>query len=72
MGSSHFRVPIKKGLEIINGLRGHTSGYAVPAYMVDTPGGGKVQLLPNSIIKWDKDGIVLKNYENKQFRYPEA
>lgn len=73
LGSGHFRAPIKKGLEIISGLRGHTSGYAVPAYVVDAPGGGgKIQLLPDSIVKWDEDGVVLKNYENKEFRYPEA
>ncbi|HOW57659.1 MAG TPA: KamA family radical SAM protein, partial [Smithellaceae bacterium] len=54
-GSSHFRTPISKGLEIIQGLRGHTTGYAVPTYVVDAPGGGgKIPLLPEYAIGWEK------------------
>ncbi len=71
-GSSHFRTPVSKGLEMIQGLRGHTSGYAVPTYAIDAPGGGgKVPLLPEYVIGRDKDGIILRNYEGKIFRYPD-
>lgn len=71
-GSSHFRTPVSRGLEMIQGLRGHTSGYAVPTYAIDAPGGGgKVPLLPEYVIGRDKDGIILRNYEGKIFRYPD-
>lgn len=71
-GSSHFRTPVSKGIEIIKGLRGFTSGYAVPHYVIDAPGGGgKIPLLPN-YFKGKKAGdIILTNYENKQFKYPD-
>jgi lysine 2,3-aminomutase len=71
-GSSHFRTPVKKGLEIIKGLRGFTSGYAVPHYVIDAPGGGgKIPLLPD-YFQGKKDGdIILSNYENKKFKYPD-
>ncbi len=71
-GSSHFRTPVKKGLEIIKGLRGFTSGYAVPHYVIDAPGGGgKIPLLP-TYFQGKKDGdIILSNYENKKFKYPD-
>ncbi|GAU09877.1 KamA family radical SAM protein [Desulfoplanes formicivorans] len=73
-GSSHFRTPVATGLEIIRGLRGHTSGYAVPQYVIDAPGGGgKIPLLPKSEQGLDALGnLVLKNYEGKLFTYPEA
>ena len=71
-GSSHFRTPVSKGLEIIEGLRGHTTGYAVPTYVIDAPGGGgKIPLQPNSVVGRDGDFIVLKNFEGKTFRYPD-
>jgi len=71
-GSSHFRTPISKGLEIIEGLRGHTTGYAVPTYVVDAPGGGgKIPLLPEYVAGRDQDGLILRNYEGNVFRYPE-
>lgn len=71
-GSSHFRTPISKGLEIIQGLRGHTTGYAVPTYVVDAPGGGgKIPLLPEYVAGRDKDGLILRNYEGNIFRYPD-
>lgn len=70
-GSSHFRTTVEKGLEIIEGLRGHTSGYAVPTYVIDAPGGGgKIPLQPNYVVGRDGDDIVLRNYENRTFRYP--
>lgn len=71
-GSSHFRTPISKGLEIIQGLRGHTTGYAVPTYVVDAPGGGgKIPLLPEYAIGWDKGDLLLRNYEGNVYRYPD-
>jgi lysine 2,3-aminomutase len=72
VGSSHFRTPVQKGLEIIQGLRGYTSGYAVPAYVIDAPGGGgKIPLLPEYLVGRDGDDLVLKNYQGMQFRYPD-
>lgn len=71
-GSSHFRTPIEKGLEIIEGLRGHTTGYAVPHYVIDGPGGGgKIPLLPQYYLGRDGDDVLLRNYEGKIFRYPD-
>lgn len=72
LGSAHFRTKVKKGLEIIQGLRGFTSGYAVPYFVIDAPGGGgKIPLLPESIKSIDKDGITLINYKGKEYVYPE-
>jgi len=72
LGSSHFRTSVKKGLDIIQGLRGHTSGYAVPSYVIDAPGGGgKIPLLPEYVQGWDGQDLILKNYEGKLFRYPD-
>ena len=72
-GSAHFRTPIEKGLEIIRGLRGFTSGYAVPTYVVDAPGGGgKIPLMPDHVVGRETDALVLKNYENQLYRYPES
>lgn len=69
-GSSHFRTPVSKGLEIIEGLRGHTTGYAVPTYVIDAPGGGgKIPLQPNSVVRRDGDWLVLRNYEGQEYRY---
>lgn len=69
-GSAHFRTPVEKGLEIIKGLRGHTSGYAVPSFIIDAPGGGgKVQLTPDSVIGRDNDDLLLRNYAGKIYRY---
>jgi lysine 2,3-aminomutase len=69
-GSSHFRTPVSKGLEIVEGLRGHTTGYAVPTYVIDAPGGGgKIPLQPNSVIGRDGDWLLLRNYEGQQYRY---
>ena len=69
-GSSHFRTTVQKGLEIIAGLRGHTTGYAVPTYVVDAPGGGgKIPLQPDYLVGRDGDDLVLRNFEGKLFRY---
>lgn len=72
LGTDHFRTTIEKGLEIIRGLQGHTSGMAVPYYVIDTPGGGgKVRLLPDSIVEFNEKEIVVRNYEGKTFHYPQ-
>ncbi|MBN2280666.1 MAG: KamA family radical SAM protein [Candidatus Marinimicrobia bacterium] len=69
-GSAHFRTPISKGLEIIKGLRGFTSGYAIPHYVIDTPGGGgKIPLLPEYYQGREGDYILMKNYEGNLFKY---
>jgi lysine 2,3-aminomutase len=71
-GSSHFRTAVDKGLEIIEGLRGHTTGYAVPHYVIDAPGGGgKIPLLPNYAQGHDGANLVFKNYRGNLYRYPD-
>jgi lysine 2,3-aminomutase len=69
-GSSHFRSTINKGLQIISGLRGWTSGYAVPQFIVDTPG-GKIPLLPDYFISKEDSCVKLRNYQGKEFAYYE-
>ena len=72
VGTSHFRTSVAKGLEIIEGLRGHTTGYAAPTYVIDVPGGGgKVAVLPGSKLAREGDVILLKNYEGRTFRFPD-
>ncbi len=69
-GSSHFRTPVEKGLEIIQGLRGYTTGYAVPTYVIDSPGGGgKIALLPEHVVGRDGDDLLLRNYQGEIYRY---
>jgi lysine 2,3-aminomutase len=71
-GSAHFRVPVEKGLEIMDGLRGHTTGYAIPTYVIDAPGGGgKIPLLPDYYVEREGDDVVLRNYEGNLYRYPD-
>ncbi len=71
-GSSHFRTPVEKGLEIIRGLRGFTTGYAVPTYVIDAPGGGgKIPLMPNYVEGRDGDDLLLRNYCDQVYRYPD-
>lgn len=73
IGSKHFRTSVNKGKEIIHGLRGFTSGYAIPQYVIDTPnGGGKVPILPNYYKGRDKDNLYLYNYEGKVYAYPDS
>ena len=70
-GSSHFRTTIEKGIEIIENLRGHTSGYAVPQFVVDAPGGGgKIPILPAYVVESGPEKWVLRNYKKKQYTYP--
>lgn len=69
-GSAHFRTPVSKGLEIIEGLRGFTTGYAVPQFVIDAPGGGgKIPLLPNYVVGRDGDDLILRNFEGVHYRY---
>ena len=71
-GSAHLRTSVSKGLEIIESLRGHTTGYAVPQYVIDAPGGGgKVPVSPGYVVYHDKEKVVLRNYEGRIFEYPE-
>ena len=70
-GTDHFRTSVKKGFEIIAALRGHISGLGVPHYVIDAPGGGgKIALIPNSIVSFDDEEIKLRNYEGNVYRYP--
>jgi lysine 2,3-aminomutase len=71
-GSAHFRTPVEKGLEIIRGLRGHTTGYAVPTFVIDAPeGGGKIPLSPDYVLGRDGDDLLLTNYAGGEYRYPD-
>ena len=69
---AHFRTPVEKGLEIIKGLRGHTTGYAVPHFVIDAPGGGgKIPLVPDYVVGRDGDDLLLTNFEGGTYRYPD-
>jgi len=70
IGAGHFRTSVWKGLEIMEGLRGHMSGLGIPTYVVDCPhGGGKVPLMPNYLVSASDDAVVLRNYEGMLVRY---
>lgn len=72
MGLEHFRTPVSKGIEIMEGLRGHTSGYAVPTFVVDAPGGGgKTPVMPNYIISQSPHKVILRNFEGVITTYTE-
>lgn len=72
LGIEHFRTPVSKGIEIIEGLRGHTSGYAVPTFVVDAPGGGgKTPVMPNYVISQSPGKVILRNYEGVITTYTE-
>ena len=71
-GLSHFRTPVGKGIEILESLIGHTSGFAVPTYVIDAPGGGgKIPVMPNYLISWSTNKVVLRNYEGIITTYKE-
>ncbi len=71
-GSSHLRTSVADGIDIIEQLRGHTTGYAVPQFVIDAPGGGgKVPLNPDYVLVRDEQRVVIRNYEGKTFEYPE-
>jgi len=72
-GANHFRTPIDVGLEIMDNLRGHISGLAVPHFVIDAPGGGgKIPLLPEYVLARDKEKIILRNFRNEVFEYPDV
>ncbi|MFT6987116.1 MAG: lysine 2,3-aminomutase [Psychromonas sp.] len=71
-GLSHFRTPVGTGIEIIESLIGHTSGFCVPTYVIDAPGGGgKIPVMPNYLISWSANKVVLRNYEGVITTYKE-
>jgi lysine 2,3-aminomutase len=71
-GAGHFRTPVAKGIEIMEGLRGHTSGYAVPTYIIDAPGGGgKIPVAPNYLLSMSDHKIILRNFEGFITTYEE-
>jgi lysine 2,3-aminomutase len=71
-GSGHFRTTVSKGIEIMEGLRGHTSGYSVPTYVVDAPGGGgKIPVMPNYVLSQSPSRVVLRNFEGFMTTYTE-
>lgn len=70
-GSRHLRADVTKGIEIIQGLRGHSTGYAIPQFVIDAPGGGgKIPINPEYIKSITDKEIIMRNYEGKEFRYP--
>jgi lysine 2,3-aminomutase len=70
IGAGHFRTSVWKGLEIMEGLRGHMSGLGIPTYVVDSPhGGGKIPMMPNYLVSMSDDSVVLRNYEGLLIRY---
>lgn len=71
-GSSHLRTSVSEGIKIMEGLRGHTTGYAIPQFVIDAPGGGgKTPIHPEYVVRRDANRIVIRNYEGKIFEYPE-
>ena len=71
-GSAHFRTGVDVGLKIIEALRGHTTGYATPMFVIDAPGGGgKIQLAPDPVVGRDGDDLLLRNFEGQTYRYPD-
>ncbi len=71
-GLEHFRTPVGKGIEIMECLRGHTSGFSVPTFVIDAPGGGgKIPVMPNYLISWSTNKVILRNYEGVITTYQE-
>ena len=72
-GSHHFRTSVEQGVSLINGLRGHTTGYAVPTYVIDAPGGGgKIPLQPDYVVGHDNGDIILRNFQGQHYRYTDC
>lgn len=72
-GTAHFRTKVQKGIEIIENLRGWTSGLAVPHFVIDAPGGGgKIPIIPQYLLRMTDDEVVLRNYQGKMFRYRQS
>jgi lysine 2,3-aminomutase len=71
-GSGHFRTSVSAGIDIIRSLRGHTTGYATPMFVIDAPGGGgKILMAPDSVVGRDGDDLLLRNFEGNVYRYPD-
>jgi lysine 2,3-aminomutase len=71
-GSSHFRTSVADGIELVQSLRGHTTGYAVPTFVIDAPGGGgKVPIGANTVVGRDGNDVLVRNYRGDVFRYPD-
>jgi lysine 2,3-aminomutase len=71
-GSSHLETPVAEGIKIIEGLRGHTTGYAIPQYVIDAPGGGgKVPVNPEYVLQRNAERTLIRNFEGRTFEYPE-
>ncbi|MFZ1519392.1 MAG: KamA family radical SAM protein [Ignavibacteriaceae bacterium] len=69
-GANHFRTSIETGIKILEGLRGHTSGLAIPHFVIDAPGGGgKIPIIPNYVLHKDEDRIILRNFQHKIYTY---
>ena len=72
-GSAHFRTSVAEGVELIRGLRGHTTGYAVPTFVVDAPnGGGKTPISPDYVLGYENDDLLLRSYDGGIYRYPDT
>ncbi len=72
-GSSHLRASVRQGIKLMEQLRGHTTGYAIPQYVIDAPGGGgKVPVNPEYVLSHNHDRVVIRNFEGRVFEYPEA
>ncbi|MGH8223456.1 MAG: KamA family radical SAM protein [Woeseiaceae bacterium] len=72
-GSAHFRTPVSRGVELIRGLRGHTTGYAVPTFVVDAPnGGGKIPVSPDYVVGYEDGDLLLRSYDGGTYRYPDS
>jgi lysine 2,3-aminomutase len=72
-GTNHFRTRVEVGLQIIQALRGYTTGFAVPQFVIDAPGGGgKIPLMPEYALRFNEKEVVLRNFEGKQYRYPQV
>ena len=70
-GSRHFRADLNKGIEIMKGLRGHSTGYSVPQFVIDAPGGGgKIPINPEYVKEITETEIVMRNFEGGEYRYP--
>ena len=72
-GTNHFRTRVETGLQVMQSLRGYTTGFGVPQFVIDAPaGGGKIPLMPDYVVKFDEKEIILRNFEGKQYCYPQA
>ncbi|WP_019528412.1 KamA family radical SAM protein [Dasania marina] len=72
-GSAHFRTPVSAGVELIRAMRGHTTGYAIPTFVVDAPnGGGKIPISPDYVVGYENDELLLKSYDGGTYRYPDS